>query len=606
MHFTTLHTQPWRPFPSRFLYRRHPHAELWHDMERAADAAGFQVFTRERPSRRYRERLALLQNLPDADRFIPEDAARHGEAVAALVRATGARHLLDYRLGPGGAAETLGGLPAVALAPYDGADARFTAPAQGRYDGVVCIDALARTPEEDVPWVLDELFACARSFVYAAVSCEPGGVRLTDGEELHATRRPPQWWQAQFEAAGRRYPEVGWELAATARTRRGRRRTRWRRAGRWLEPRPPKVWVLADDRPENAERSIALAETLGWPYEVKQLRFNVLGRLDHRLLDSSRASLRRRSAALAPPWPDAVIAAGAACAPIARWIGEASEGRSRLVQIGRKGAGQADAFCVTVAPAHARLPYHPRRIETVTALSRATPRRLAATLESSPDPFGNAPRPRVVLLVDGSTHRRRLHAAVARRIATDVAAVARASGGSLHVVPSGRIGEAAIRALEQTLQPPDQVHRPRPDSGGRMSHAALAAADAVVVAADSEPLLADAAAAGRSLYLYDLPKRRPGPATRLAEAIVARAFAEPLNDRGTARPQQGLERLCGHLLARGLVRPPRDPDRLREALLCRGVARPFGAPLDTGERTGLREAERVAERAKEILGLRGC
>src|SRR5262249_15856759 len=54
LHYTTLHTQPWRPFPGRFVYQDHPQAELWLELERSADAAGFQLFGRARPSAAFR------------------------------------------------------------------------------------------------------------------------------------------------------------------------------------------------------------------------------------------------------------------------------------------------------------------------------------------------------------------------------------------------------------------------------------------------------------------------------------------------------------------------------------------------------------------------
>jgi len=54
LHYTTLHTQPWRPFPERFVYQANPNAQLWLGLEAEADAVGYRVFTRERPSARYR------------------------------------------------------------------------------------------------------------------------------------------------------------------------------------------------------------------------------------------------------------------------------------------------------------------------------------------------------------------------------------------------------------------------------------------------------------------------------------------------------------------------------------------------------------------------
>jgi hypothetical protein len=69
LHFTTLHTQPWRPFPSQLVYQANPHADLWHDLEREADAAGFQPFTRSRPSARFMDlgAPARLEDAPDDD-----------------------------------------------------------------------------------------------------------------------------------------------------------------------------------------------------------------------------------------------------------------------------------------------------------------------------------------------------------------------------------------------------------------------------------------------------------------------------------------------------------------------------------------------------------
>jgi hypothetical protein len=41
LHFTTLYTQPWKPFPEEYFYREGPGAETWKTLEREADAAEF-------------------------------------------------------------------------------------------------------------------------------------------------------------------------------------------------------------------------------------------------------------------------------------------------------------------------------------------------------------------------------------------------------------------------------------------------------------------------------------------------------------------------------------------------------------------------------------
>ena len=83
----------------------------------------------------------------------------------------------------------------------------------------------------------------------------------------------------------------------------------------------PTIWALTEDRPGNNSQSIGLATALGWPYEVKEVRFSVLARLPNRLLGASRIGIdSARSASMAPPWPDLVIATGRRLAPVARWI----------------------------------------------------------------------------------------------------------------------------------------------------------------------------------------------------------------------------------------------------------------------------------------------
>ncbi len=41
LHYTTLHTQPWQPFPDQLRYAPSPFAYVWQELEDEADAAGF-------------------------------------------------------------------------------------------------------------------------------------------------------------------------------------------------------------------------------------------------------------------------------------------------------------------------------------------------------------------------------------------------------------------------------------------------------------------------------------------------------------------------------------------------------------------------------------
>jgi len=515
LHYTTLHTQPWRPFPERFVYQENAHAKLWHGLESEADAAGFEPFTRERPS-------------------------AHWLAVGSPTR-------------------------------------------------------LEEAPDEDVPWLLDERFRAGP--VCEQIRCEPSG-RGRDA----ALRRTPEWWTGRFEATSNRHPGVSWELELRVPGRTGS----WHRAG---GPRrsaqPPSVWVLVDNRPGNTTQSIGLADALAWPYEIKRLRPRPLSMLNNRLLGASRAGIRAEpSTPLEPPWPELVIAAGRRTAPVALWIREQSAGRARLVQLGRKGADFAELFDLAVTPGYCRLFPHPKRIETSTTLHAVSRTRLSAAAVRWKDRLEAAPAPRIALLVGGTSGQYYLDSAVARRLAQDVMRMAREAGGSVFATTSRRLKPAAADALCDALAESALVHRWKRDDDGNPYLGFLALADAFVITGDSESMLAEATALGRPVYVYPLPERASFRMLRaLRELVVARAEALPPNQRGTVRPQQGLEYLCARLIERGLVRPTRDLDRLHQALYRRGVAKPFGSPLATTTGAPLHDLESVAARVRALMGV---
>jgi hypothetical protein len=94
-HFTTLQTQPWQPFPDVLRYEPHPDGEVWFSREHAADAAGFSVFTKKQPSRRFadvlQQQMAIHASANAADKFVEAD-------INQLVAESGAKDILSFGL----------------------------------------------------------------------------------------------------------------------------------------------------------------------------------------------------------------------------------------------------------------------------------------------------------------------------------------------------------------------------------------------------------------------------------------------------------------------------------------------------------------------------
>src|SRR5262249_25705023 len=58
LHYTTIHTQPWHPFPRQYVYQSNPVGHVWLEIERAADLVDYQLFHPERPSALYEALIA--------------------------------------------------------------------------------------------------------------------------------------------------------------------------------------------------------------------------------------------------------------------------------------------------------------------------------------------------------------------------------------------------------------------------------------------------------------------------------------------------------------------------------------------------------------------
>ncbi len=351
-----------------------------------------------------------------------------------------------------------------------------------------------------------------------------------------------------------------------------------------------RVWLLLDDRPGHITQVVGLAEALGWPYETKHLRFTWLNRLSNRLLGASRLALDgARSDSLAPPWPDLVIAMGRRSAPVARWVKRQSGGHTKLVQFGRKAANVAGDFDLAVTCHHFQLPAHPRRIDLLLPPTQVTAARLAAAAARWPALFGAAARPRVALLVGGTTAHHRLPPATAETMAREVQAFAASLGGSLTCVTSRRSGPAVEAALRKGA-PQAQFHFWRRDQQENPYLGYLAEADILVVTGESESMLAEAAGAAKPLYIYPIPAKPASLRARGAAAVLA-----------AARGQGPLARFSEGLIQSGLVVPPRELELMHRGMVEAGVARAFGDPRPPAAGPQAPDMSALAARVRRLL-----
>ena len=601
-HYTILHYQPWRPFRERFYYR--PNKEggnLWCGLEAAADRAGFQVFTASRPSQHLDEILETQSRALENNFSLTMLA----DMTADLITATSATSVLEVK----------GTCPAADAKQRQLTDLVHemrSAQVRETFDGIVLIANLSLWSKQDLPWILDELFARAGRFITGTVHV-PEADRGSRGSRRLAMAKAAEWWSWVLGAASAHYPEVCWRFALAPGLDSGIEDIEFCRGGSHPTNDSPTVWVLLDQKPGHDTQSLGLANNLGWPYEEKRLQFNWRGELPNSMVKCSIASLKSSSALIAePPWPDLLIAAGRRTVPIAEWIRQHSLGRTRTVQIGRIGTSREDHFDVGVAPDYAGLYPDPRRLEIAMPLTRVSQESLDAAAARWRDELDSDKGLRVALLVGGTNVEHEFSPGCARELGESVKTMVGAMGGSVLVSTSRRTSKAAAETLLSALGSScshayvwqtDRENSENPYMGY------LAHADAFVVTGESASMLAEACTTEKPVAIFPLPVRSAGVIAwvrsvgrTLGDAVASRAYARPLNKRGIERPQRGVQRFCAGMLARGWVRTGGHSRLLHESLIARGLAIYFDGSLPPPPESSVNEMNRVAVRVRTMMG----
>lgn len=181
-------------------------------------------YTRENPSPRFRELLAFYATMhaegdqsidvPAEKMFDGRSLATHIGTIRSLLKRFGCSTLLDYGAGKAKHYETtvfnlsdgrqvtglrqLWNLRDVRL--YDPGYPPHSEYPSGRFDAVICTDVLEHIPEQDLDWVIGDLFAFAGKIVFGGIAIYPAGKLLPDGSNAHVTLKPPEWWLEKFLA----------------------------------------------------------------------------------------------------------------------------------------------------------------------------------------------------------------------------------------------------------------------------------------------------------------------------------------------------------------------------------------------------------------------
>jgi mitochondrial fission protein ELM1 len=354
---------------------------------------------------------------------------------------------------------------------------------------------------------------------------------------------------------------------------------------------PPRVWLLTGFRAGDKAQMVALAEALGWPFEIKRFAYKPYEFVTNILLGLKRAGVDwRRSDRLDPPWPDLVITAGRRNEPIARWIKEQSRGRSVIVHLGRPWS-KVDGFDLVITTPQYNVPLLANVLQIDLPLHGVTAERLTAAATAWRDRIAALPRPWIAVMVGGSAPPYVFDERMASCLGREAAALARRQGGSLLVATSPRTSAAASDALEAALDVPRSFYRWTPNPAQNPYLGFLGLADQIIVTGDSMSMVAEAGATGKPVYFFDLGHGW----TRMREIGPS-----PLEKSGTV-PFRA-KRLLHWLIAHGLpARIRRDIRNMLRPMVTSGRAAWLGDDHAPARPAASDDLARAAARVRQVF-----
>jgi hypothetical protein len=544
LHYTALHQQPWEPFPEVYSYHPNPLAYIWHDLERAADADGYEVFTAAAPSPDFGP--ALARATAGAER-----PPAPGRLFGSLLQERAVADLLELRWPAD--------LPTAPLDPslqrqqIELGDA--TPWPEAAADAVVASNVLPHLPPADLPWLLHKLFAAARKLVHVdAIGTGARGLGSAD------------WWRRRLTEIGARHPGKSWSLTVADKaasipgtTRQFAMRTR-------PLAEPCTVWALLDGKPAHDVQVRGLAAATGFAVVEQRLETGLFG-----AVSAPRGSLDG-------PFPDLVVAAGPDAGAVARTIKAASRGKTRAVQIG--GAGAFDRFDLVVANPAERLPIRSNTVEVTAPLVEAG---------GHAAPAGGCTLAILAPVVRPFTRPPAAAAALGR-------ALAESARGQKAIWVADGVSDAERDAVLAA------AGDARVLKAGTPLDEAIAGAGRLVTHGEEPLTLARLCASGKPVMLVPLPYWYDGiPGSKPVLNLLTLLIGGGTSYRGTPHQQHALGRLVDRLIAAGWLRLPFDPARLHRALIGRGLLHPVDATEAMASPHPLDDRERVVEAIRRTM-----
>jgi mitochondrial fission protein ELM1 len=317
-----------------------------------------------------------------------------------------------------------------------------------------------------------------------------------------------------------------------------------------------------------------------WRIEEKQLVFRG-PKFAQRAPAASWLLDWKESDSLVPPWPDAIVAAEASAASVAKGLKAQAGERMKLIVLGRP-AGEITNFDLILTTAQYGLPAAPNVVTLPVPLA-TSPSASAEERRRLIERMAGKPRPWIAVLIGGSVPPDALDRNALTQIAEAAKSKAQESGGSYIVLTSPRTGKACEGIIQAVMSEADLLQLWTGATTPNLYRAVMAEADFFIVTSDSVSMTVEALNSGKPVSVFMLPQQFP----------IGRRIVYALNrSAGIAvkGPRQ-IWRIVSPLFASGVLEQPADRQEFYRGLITRDV-------LAVYPRFPARSAAKVVEEAE--------
>ncbi len=262
----------------------------------------------------------------------------------------------------------------------------------------------------------------------------------------------------------------------------------------------PQVWLLCGHKAGDNNQLLALAQALGWPYQIKKMAYRPYELLVGRLGATLAGIDLEKSDSLTPPWPDLILTAGRRNEAAALWIRKQAQKKVRIVHIGRPWAPLRHFDLIVTTPQY-QLPRQANVHYNLLPLYRITQEKLEEAASHWQSKV-TLPPPYLTVLVGGDSGPCLFDREAAGRLAGQVNRMAKEMSASVLISTSARTPLEAVSILEREITVAKQLYRFQPGGSGNPYLGFLGLAQAIVVTGDSISMLAEACATGRPVHIF--------------------------------------------------------------------------------------------------------